>query len=139
MTYVKLQSGTVLEVSDPSIWPEATVIKDGKEIMRLEARQTLLESIKPGDTVYTVLRSVSRSGMSRSIDCYVIGEDRQPWRITGLVRRVLDMLTNKDGALKVSGCGMDMGYHVVNNLSIALFCPDKYTHDGAYALKHSWL
>lgn len=140
MTYVKLPStGTILEVSDPSIWPEAVVIQDGKEIMRHEAKRDLLAALKAGDTVYTVLRGVSRSGMSRHIDLYVIGEDRRPWRISGLVRRVLDMRTNKQGALKIKGCGMDMGFHVVNSLSMALFCPDKYTHDGAYALNHAWL
>ena len=45
----------------------------------------LRETLKPGDTLHTVLRSVSRSGMSRVIDVYHFytdpktGEIRQEW------------------------------------------------------------
>lgn len=45
----------------------------------------------------------------------------------------------KGQGLVVNGCGMDMGFHLVNNLSMHLFCPEKYTHEGAYALKHEWI
>ena len=38
-----------------------------KEKERDEARERLLEMLRPGDTVHTILRHVSRSGMSRSI------------------------------------------------------------------------
>lgn len=37
-----------------------------------EAIQELRNILKPGDRVYTILRSVSRSGMSRCIDFYAI-------------------------------------------------------------------
>ena len=43
----------------------------------------LRETLKPGDTVYTVIRSVSRSGMSRVIDVYFFstenGKIRKQW------------------------------------------------------------
>src|SRR5476651_1853736 len=51
----------------------ATVTKriSKAEQERTEAIKHLRTLIKPGDTVYTVLRHVSRSGMTRGIDCYV--------------------------------------------------------------------
>jgi hypothetical protein len=104
-----------------------------------EARERLLTLLKPGATVYTVLRHVSSSGMSRRIDCYTIQENR-PLYLSGYMEAlgIAKRQKGKEG-LVVGGCGMDMGFHLVNSLSIALFCPGKYTHEGAYALKHEWL
>ena len=110
---------------------------------------------------YTKLISVSRSGMSRVISVYVI-VDNQPicidWHIEqlGLYKR-----KQYDG-LKVGGCGMDMGFSVVYNLSSLLYPKgfrirkkdtnrnaingkkptDKgynWDKDGGYRLKQSWL
>ena len=39
---------------------------------RQEAVKELRKMIRPGQTVYTVLRHVSRTGMSRGIDVYII-------------------------------------------------------------------
>jgi hypothetical protein len=142
MKYIKLDSGLVLEMSnDNNSWPESErlSVTEGRRLLREEALKSLTKALKAGDTVYSVLRNVSRSGMSRQIDFYVIGKDRKPWCISGLIRHVSGYACTESGALKVNGCGMDMGFHVVNNLSMTLFCPDKYTHDGAYALNHAWL
>lgn len=105
-----------------------------------EAKNMLLTILRPGDTVYTILRHVSNSGMSRAIDVYQI-IDNQPRCITHLVAQVLGYSQDKkhDYALKVGGCGMDMGFHIVYSLSCALYCPDKYDHDSAYSLKHKWI
>lgn len=104
------------------------------------ARTMLLKMLKPGDTVYTVLRHVSKSGMQRRIDCYTIGEDRRLQYLSGYMEALgLGKRGKKDQGLVVNGCGMDMGFHLVNSLSITLFCPGKYTHEGAYALKHEWI
>jgi len=98
-----------------------------------QARATLLEMLKPGDTVYTVLRSVSRSGMSREIGVLKQRADGGFWYPNYAAATVLGYRLNKHGdGLKVSGCGMDMGFHVVYSLSQALF------GDG-YALKQSWI
>ncbi len=104
------------------------------------AEEMLRKILTPGDTVYTVLRHVSKSGMQRRIDCYAIGKDRRPCYLSGYME-ALGMGTRgkKDQGLIVNGCGMDMGFHLVNNLSIHLFCPKNYTHKGAYALKHEWI
>ena len=53
---------------------------------RDEAIARLRSTLKPGDTVYTVLRNCSRSGMSRSIDIYKL-EDGQPIWLSGLAAR----------------------------------------------------
>lgn len=86
-----------------------------------EAIEHLKQLVKPGDTVYTVLRHVSRSGMMRLIDCYIIADQKPLW-ITSYVAKAIDYRQDyKTSALKVSGCGMDMGFHVVYILSSVLF------------------
>lgn len=112
-----------------------------------KSRTYLLRMLEPGNTVYTVLRNVSRSGMSRRIDLYKAeGDD-----IVSLSRAAAVVMGDpiqKDG-IKVSGCGMDMGFHLVYNLGAALWPqgtdkphgtrngePDS---DGGYALKQRWL
>jgi len=85
-----------------------------------EARRELRKFIRPGATVWTVLRHVSRSGMMRHIDLYVIRKNRPRW-ISGLVAKALSDTTDaKTGAVKAGGCGMDMGFHLVHSLSCAL-------------------
>lgn len=112
-----------------------------------EARAELLKILSPGDTVYCVLRSVSRSGMSRVIDFYTI-KDNEPRYITHLAAMACDYRLAMNG-MKVSGCGMDMGFSVVYNLGHCLWPngtdkphgmrngqPDS---DGGYALKSQWI
>jgi hypothetical protein len=86
-----------------------------------ESRAKLLAILKPGDTVQCVLRNCSRSGMSRSIDLFVVrgGELQQ---VTYWASRVLgDSIDRNNGGIKVPGCGMDMGFHLVYSLSRVLF------------------
>ena len=129
---------------------------------RERARKALLEMVKPGDTIYTVLRHVSRSGMSRSISV-VVHTPEGPQDFSWAAARVLGAsFDRRNDGVKVSGCGMDMGFHLVYSLSWAIFgpqgfacvgegCPsndhfngDKvYTHhahtDAGYALRQRWL
>lgn len=120
---------------------------------REEALERLRKWIKPGDTLYTVLRHVSPSGMSRRIDVYLI-EDNEPRFLSGNISKVLGYRLHDKGGLVVNGCGMDMGFEVVYNLGRTLFpegfkLPDGvrgrngdtsgYDNDGGYALKHRWL
>lgn len=116
---------------------------------RAAAVAALREMLTPGDTIYTVLRHVTRSGMSRSIDCYVMRDGVPVW----LSRRVAIATglswDSKREAVKVSGCGMDMGYHVVYGLGATLWphgTPESHgmrngepDTDGGYALKHRWM
>lgn len=90
-------------------------------------------------TVYCVLRHVSRSGMYRAIDTFII-VDNAPLRITYSHAKIIRArYDNNHDALGISGCGMDMGFEAVYQLSCALYCPGKYTHEGAYKLSQRWL
>jgi len=114
-----------------------------QEAERQEAIAELQALLPKGSTVYAVIRSVSRSGMSRRIDLYTIaagyGTDRGPSSeryglayLTGLASTVLGWSADaRKGGLRVDGCGMDMCFHTVYNLSACL-----YGHEdrGGYAL-----
>lgn len=132
-----------------------------------EARATLRELLPPGSTVYTVLRHVSRSGMQRTIGCAVRTEDGIR-EVSYLVAKACGYRMDRDRmGVKIGGCGMDMGFAVVYDLSYALN-PKGYgcigekclsndhsnwdhnyephaegLHhwhpDGGYALRHEWI
>lgn len=97
---------------------------------RQEAIEKLRDWIKPGDTVHTILDSVSRSGMSRVIRVVLLKCDENGRAIdmhpNHAIGKALDMRHAKrngheqDG-LVIGGCGMDMGFHLVNSLSTVLY------------------
>lgn len=107
---------------------------------RDEARKELKALLKRGDTVYCQLVSVSRSGMLRRIALFVIKKNK-PINITWLVGHLGLFSFDKDNhALKVHGCGMDMGFHAVYELSGTLFGRRKGNPDDpGYALNREWL
>lgn len=96
---------------------------------KAEALAKLREWIKPGDTVYTILRNVSRSGMSREIGVVLLanGEDGRTIDLhpNYSVAVVLGERCGKRDGVIVGGAGMDMGFHLVYSLSSALF-PNGY-------------
>ncbi len=137
-----------------------------------EAKKELLdlfkEDIKKGipPTVYTTLKHVSSSGMLRHIDVIYI-KDNKPINLNfyierlGLYKRAKNAHAANADSLRVSGCGMDMGFSVVFDLSGTLYqdkficlgqeCksndhvngdrnykPHKHS-DGSYLLQQSWL
>jgi hypothetical protein len=128
---------------------------------KAEAIKELRKMIKPGTTVYTVLRHVSSSGMTRGIDLYIIRKGELVWitayagQAIGSPQSMKDWRENR--GLRVGGCGMDMGFHLVYSLGYALFpkgfIPAKagrsmgrngtpateLDKDGGYALNHKWL
>lgn len=98
-----------------------------------EAIENLRGMISAGDRVYTILRHCSASGMTRWLDLYII-KDNTPCRITWQAAQALGYTYDrKYDALKVGGCGMDMGFHVVYCLSRRLF-PDGFGIEGSDAL-----
>ena len=116
---------------------------------KIEACNSLREFIAPGATVYTRLNHRARSGMMRVIDLFVI-QDNEPRRITWTVCQALGETYNrKHEGLKMSGCGMDMGFDAVYRLRYALWPngTDKphgtrngeADSNGGYALKQRWL
>ena len=105
---------------------------------REEAIKELKTILKVGDTVYTILRHVSASGMSRAIS-FVVIKKNEPLFIDNLVEQALDMKGHKTKeGLVVGGCGMDMGFHVVYNLSHAMY-DTKRTRRAGYKLNHRWM
>jgi len=96
-----------------------------------------LKKILPkGKTVYTVLRGVSPSGMTRWVDMlYVKGSNiyRVPpaWVEKAFKDWPWKYDMHKEG-WKVPGVGMDVGFELVYALSLRLY-------DDGYALGHRWI
>tara|TARA_R100001082_G_C4341066_1_gene150143 strand:+ start:173 stop:481 length:309 start_codon:yes stop_codon:yes gene_type:complete len=98
----------------------------------LSSEEWLKKYLQNGDTIYTICKHVSQSRSTRHIAFYIM-LDNEPFRINAHIADVLDMKFNKhNDALKVSGGGMDMGFHIVYSLSQTLF-------DDGYHIKHRWL
>jgi hypothetical protein len=114
--------------------------KQAAEREKQEACDRLREIVKPGQTVYCILRHRSASGMFRRVSLYAMQGGEMRW-LDGYAARALGLSLKRDvDGLPAPGCGLDVGHELVYNLSMALFCPPgKYTHDGAYSLKHRWL
>ena len=89
---------------------------------------------------YTILSHVSASGMSRCIKVIALYKGR-PLNLSWHVAKALDYkLSPTHGGVKVSGCGMDMGFNLVYILSRALYARTSKTRaDGGYKLQHNWL
>lgn len=87
-----------------------------------EAQTELRRMLPPGSTVQTILRHVSRSGMTRAISPVVDGEDA-----TWLVCKAFPFFKRnaRHDGITVGGCGMDMGFWLVYELSHALY-PDGF-------------
>lgn len=93
------------------------------EQQKQEALAKLRECLKPGMTVHTVLRHCSRSGMSRSISAFAfLPGENSPTDLDYFASRALgDSIDSKHGGIRMGGCGMDMGFALVYNLSSVLF------------------
>ncbi len=84
----------------------------------------LREWLKPGDTVYTILRNVSRSGMQSEIGVAIMRDGRMLHPNYSVANAVGYRRGKRDGVI-VGGCGMDMGFELVYNLARTLF-PDGF-------------
>ena len=72
------------------------------------------------ETIYSIIRHVSKSGMTRHISFFHI-YNNQPHYLTNSIAEVLGYKMNKyHDAIIVGGCGMDMAFHVVNSLEYKL-------------------
>lgn len=134
-----------------------------------QAKKDLLNMLNGSNKVYTILKHRSSSGMLRHIDVVIV-KDNKPLNINwyvekiGLYKRARNYDAKNADSLRVGGCGMDMGFSVVYNLSRELYpngykCQGKICHsnnhfndpdcnkakgkhhhkDGGYALKQEWL
>lgn len=107
-----------------------------KKTEQQEAIERLRSWIKPGDTLFTILRHRSASGMSRVIDVVAVRGTRKKPDVSAYGYNIALALgwgfDRKREGIRVGGCGMDMGFHVVYELSSVLFA------DG-YKLTQRWL
>lgn len=99
-----------------------------KEHERQKALDHIRPLVKPGDKVYTILRHVLRSGMSRAIGVVLMPRcdpeevSNGPMDITPWVAKSEGMSLDRDRwGVKIGGCGMDMGFALVYDLSYHLF------------------
>ena len=141
-TFLEFENGLVFETEHPEFHPDGKRLSKaaGIEKRKAWARARLLELLKHGDTVYTILRHVSGSGMSRRIDVYTI-KDGKPQYLSGYAAGLIGWKLHDKGGIVVGGCGMDMGFHLVYTLSAVLFKDNPVegrTHSG-YELRHEWL
>jgi hypothetical protein len=106
-----------------------------KELARMKLREMFAEQEKP--KVYTVLRHISSSGLSKDISLKTV-QDGEIIDITYYVAKAIgDTLKERNGqrAIRVTGGGMDLGYHLVHSLSMSLY----FGQDRAgYVLSHDW-
>ncbi len=92
-----------------------------KNMDKETARETLTALLSPGDRVYTHVEHVSRSGLTRAISVRLIRND-SPIDITSMVAALLGLPFDRDRwGVRVQGCGMDMTFWLVYQLSRALF------------------
>ena len=93
------------------------------------AKAKLAGLLSDTDTIYTVLRSVSKSGLSQSISFHLVDNNKNIVNINYYISVILGYKFSKslDG-LKIEGCGMDRGFDVVYTLSRALGITGKLSH-----------
>ena len=131
------------------------VIRQKHPAQECQAIRDLRAELKPGDTLYTKTVHTSRSGMLRKIAVYLV-RGNEPLNRSYDAAHALGWPLDRDtDAVRVSGCGMDMGFHLVYELSRVLFPkgyalpagkksndksdPPGHSNDGGYALKQRWL
>ena len=85
-------------------------IKNCKEYLK-----TLLTN---EDTIYTNCQHVSQSGMTRDIQLLFVKDDK----LINLNYYVSKVLGNRivNNGIRIGGCGMDMGFALVDNLASVL-------------------
>ena len=117
--------GLVFDTLFPEYHKECKIIPrvQGEKLMKAQTIAGLKKHLKPGCMVYSLVRHVSSSGMSRRISFFRV--DKKTGQIVNIDNSVsiiagYKQATNAPG-LVVSGCGMDMAFSVVYNLGSALW------------------
>lgn len=151
MAYYQFPNGEVHDFSFAPSDESAVRLSKAEGIKRRAeyCQRKLRKMIKPGATVYSVLRHVSATGMTRDISLYIVRQGN----ILDITNLAIDATRSarspRDGYMRVTGCGMDMCWHAVYVLGTYLWPngtrkphgvrngePD---HDGGYALQHRHL
>jgi len=106
-----------------------------------EAIKWLKDNIAQDAVIYTTLNKVSASGMFRKITLFTVikGDivNLNWYYLRAMGQSIGKTSTSRNSwetGVAVSGCGMDMGYHLVSNLAYILTDGKEYK-----GLKHRWL
>lgn len=91
-----------------------------------ESLETLRELLPEGTVVWGIVRSVAKSGMSRTISFHIV-QGTEIRDITWHVSNALGYKLTGTRGVRVNGAGMDMIFHVVYGLGAAI-------HGSGYAL-----
>ena len=87
--------------------------------LQQESKNWLRKFVKPTSTIIVIQKSVSKSGMSRRLELYTFHKGRLV-RLTWHIAQLMEYSRNDKGLL-VNGCGMDMHFATVYNLTSYLF------------------
>lgn len=88
---------------------------------REEAVEQLRQLLPVGTTVFTILRSITRSRMKREIDVlFWDSTSKGPVIFSWLAALVLDCARGQGNAVVVRGTGMDMEYYLVSQIARVL-------------------
>ena len=150
-TYMQSTSGEVFTTFNPAFHSDCVKLTAaaGRIARRDYCRAELRKLLQPGATVYTVLRSVAGSGMSRVISVHIVDADGRIRCVDALAADATGYSLAAKGGIKMTGCGMDMGFALVYSLGAALWpdgTPEPHGRrngepdsSGGYALRHEWL
>lgn len=92
-----------------------------KELESKESIKILKEYLKKDITIHSIIRNVSSSGMTRNISFKITDKDNILDVSYHIARALKYPFNDKKHAIKITGCGMDMAFHVVHNLSHVLY------------------
>ena len=98
-----------------------------KTSANIEIVEFLKDKLENNDTVYTNLKHTSKSGLTRDIQLMII-KDNEPLFLNYYVSKYLGYKI-VNGGIRVSGGGMDMGFHLVYTLASKL----------GIKLNHQWI
>jgi hypothetical protein len=118
-------TGEIIASMHPETWAtdsawERLTARDGHAAHVEQSRRKLRDILKPGETVYTILRHVGKSGMSRKLDMVIV-EDGRVRSISNLASTACGFRQDDNGAIKVGGCGFDAGFQCVYSLGMAMW------------------
>lgn len=134
-----LADGHIIETHSPAFWSDPAKYEtlsraDGEVAIMQQVKDYLLDCLKPGQTVYCQVVSVSPGGSSRTIKLFAICDDKLI-NFTHNAARVLGYKMHKNGGVIITGGGMDMAFNTVYNLGRVLWQGDDNSKDAGYSLK----
>ena len=100
---------------------ELLMKKNQQRIDKEKSIETLKEYLKKDMTIHSIIRTVSSSGMTRNISFKITDKDNILDLSYHIAKALKYPFNDKHHAIKITGCGMDMAFHVVHNLSHALY------------------